>query len=162
MEFIRSLDFIGYDNYAITDNGRVWSIKKHQWLKPRDNGFGYMQVALYKDGKMRNFKVHKLVALAFLPNPRNLKELNHINEIKSDNRVQNLEWITHKDNINHGTGNQRRAAKLNKKVYCVELDRTFKSVSEAANQLGLWEASISRCCTGKQKTTGKLHFRFVD
>lgn len=87
MEFIRSLDFMGYDDYAVTDNGRVWSIKRHQWLKPRDNGFGYMQVALYKDGKMRNFKVHTLVALAFLPNPRNLKELNHINEIKSDNRV---------------------------------------------------------------------------
>lgn len=137
MEFIRNLDFIGYDNYAVTDGGRVWSIKKHQWLKSSYNRDGYMQVILYKDGKTRHFYLHRLVALAFLSNPNNLKEVNHKDENKTNNKVENLEWISHIDNANYGTRNERIGEKVSKKVYCIELDRTFKSATEAAKELNL-------------------------
>lgn len=121
----KNLEFIGYENYVITDMGKVWNIKRKHWVRPRDDGFGYLQVALYKDGKAKNFRVHRLVALAFLPNPDELSDVNHRNEIKSDNRLENLEWTSHKDNCNYGTRNER----LSKKIYCVELDKVFKSVS---------------------------------
>lgn len=156
MEMIRKLSFMGYEDYAVTTDGEVWSIKSKNWLKPRINGSGYLQVALYKGGKRKSFYIHRLVALAFIPNPMNLPQINHKNEDKKDNRLENLEWISTKDNCNYGTRNER----LSKKVYCIELDKVFNSVSGAAKELGLLGSSISNCLTGRCKTSGGFHFNY--
>ena len=109
--------FVGY--YEISNFGNVRSVNryaktfygkrtiksrtKEQFLNPK----GYLRVALFKEQKCKKFFVHRLVAMAFIPNPFNYPFINHKNEIKSDNRMENLEWCTAKYNDNYGTRNER-------------------------------------------------------
>lgn len=103
-------DIEGYEGlYAITSCGKVWSYKSKKFLKARYDKDGYISVALRKDGKTKYFFVHRLVAMAYIPNPNNLPEVNHKNEIKSDNNINNLEWCTRKYNANYGTIKERLA-----------------------------------------------------
>lgn len=94
----------GYENrYAISDAGELVSlIRKMRVLVPCVNKIGYVEsVLIDKDGKRKNHKWHRLVATAFIPNKENKPMVNHKNGIRTDNRVSNLEWCTHKENINH-------------------------------------------------------------
>lgn len=93
--------------YQISDQGQVWSIKRQIHLKPRYDKDGYVKVALYKNGKAKYEFVHRLVALAFCDKPEGTNIVNHLNEIKDDNRAINLAWTTTKDNLNYGTRNER-------------------------------------------------------
>ena len=116
-------DIPGFEGlYAVTDDGRVWSYRRKIFLKPGLDRYGYQIVNLYKDKKGKTTLVHQLVAKVFVPNPENKPQCNHINEIKTDNRAENLEWVTAKENINHGTRNKRASDTAAKPVYCVELD----------------------------------------
>lgn len=81
-------------------NGRLDN-RKGKILKPKIDKYGYECVTLTKNGKRKSYTVHKLVAMAFIPNPKNKKTINHINGIKTDNRVENLEWNTEKENQQH-------------------------------------------------------------
>ena len=148
--------------YAITRDGQVWSYISKKFLKYSDNGKGYYQVILCKEGKKKTFLIHRLVAQAFIPNPNNLPEVNHKDEDKSNNCVENLEWMSKIDNINYGTGSKRSAEKRSKPIYCVELDKVFKSGKEAAEELGLHNSHISNVCKGIYKTTGGYHFRYAE
>ena len=143
--------------YAITRDGQVWSYKRKKFLKPRLVG-GYHQVVLCKDGKKKDLYIHRLVAEAYIPNPDNLPQVNHKDEDKSNNCVENLEWCDAKYNINYGT----RTKKISKPVYCEELNRTFKSQVEAARELGLKQCNIVSCCKGRYKTTGGYHWRYAE
>lgn len=89
----------GYENYSISDTGIVTNEKTGRILKPNNNGNGYFQVRL--GYKQPNFYIHRLVAEAFIPNPDNLPQIDHINTDKTDNRVTNLRWCTHKQNMNN-------------------------------------------------------------
>ena len=105
-------DIQGYEGlYQVSNLGRVKSLgrfvdklKCHYWqeekiLKLHKKHNGYLGVILLKDRKFKNFKVHRLVALAFIPNPENKPQIDHINAIKTDNTVNNLRWVTAKENI---------------------------------------------------------------
>lgn len=91
----------GFPNYFITPSGQVFSKKSNKFLKHCPHPKGYLQVKLYDKYINKNKTIHRLVAETYLENPLNKKEVNHINGIKTDNRVENLEWVTKNENINH-------------------------------------------------------------
>lgn len=90
----------GYENYEVSTAGRVRNIATSVVLKPNNCG-RYLQVKLSQNSKRKNFLVHRLVASAFIPNPDNKPQVNHINGIKTDNSASNIEWTTPSDNIKH-------------------------------------------------------------
>lgn len=144
--------------YAITRDGQVWSYKAKKFLKPWIEGGGYFMVKLYKDGKHKQFKIHRLVAEAYIPNPANLPFINHKDECKTNNNIENLEFCTPKYNSNYGTRGKRIAEKLSQKIYCFENKKIYNSYKEAAEELSLNRSCISLVCCGKRKTTGGYHF----
>ena len=155
-------DIVGYEGlYAITRDGRVWSYRNNKFLKPGLVG-GYHQVNLCKEEKKKRYYIHRLVAEAFIPNLDNLPQVNHKDECKSNNCVENLEWCDAKYNNNYGTHTERSVKKRSKPIYCEELDRTFNGMAQAARELGLNQGNISRCCKGIYKTTGGYHFRYAE
>ena len=101
-------DIVGYEGlYAITEDGQVWSYRRQIFLKLKTQTCGYTQTTLHKDGVRKQFLVHRLVALAFLPNPNNLPEVNHKDENKKNNHVSNLEWCDRNYNMSYGNISQK-------------------------------------------------------
>ena len=95
------------EEYRISNRGDVWSIRSNRCLKAKVTPAGYLRVSPSVNGYRRDCAVHRLVALAFIPNPENKPTVNHLNEIKSDNRVENLEWATNAEQNSYGTRTQR-------------------------------------------------------
>lgn len=105
-------DIVGYESlYQVSNFGKIRSLRKRSrrfgpnalMLKPSRNGDGYLQVKLSGKGLIETARVHRIVAMAFIPNPENLPEINHIDENKENNRVSNLEWCTRSYNNNYGS-----------------------------------------------------------
>ena len=122
-------DIIGYEGkYQVSNLGRIKSLNynrtgKEQILKLGKNKGGYLQIHFFKDGKLQNYSVHRLVASAFIPNPNNYKEVNHKDENKTNNCTENLEWISHIDNMNYGTRNERAGKAQKGKILSEETQR---------------------------------------
>lgn len=151
--------------YAITEEGQVYSHKSKKYLKPREITGGYLGVTLYKDGKGTQYRIHRLVAETYLPNPDNLPIINHKSEDKTDNRVENLEWCSHEYNSNYGTIKEKitqNASNKNIHIYCIELQREFESAKQAAEELGITRQNIVAVCRGKRITAGGYHWRYAD
>lgn len=89
------------ENYSVSNFGEVMNHSRNRYLKPVPTNLGYLQVTLYADGQKKKIFVHRLVACAFLPNPNNYPEINHLDSNRANNRVDNLEWCTHEQNIRH-------------------------------------------------------------
>lgn len=153
----------GFENlYEVSNYGRVYShYKGGKFLKGRPQREGYLQVALYKDGKGKNYSVHRLVGEAFIPNPFDLPEINHLNEVKTDNRVENLQWCLSIENVNYGTRNERMAMKRGRKVRCIETGEVYYSSRKAERELGLYSGAVARCCNGEFKQAKGLHFEWL-
>lgn len=153
----------GYEGlYEVSSLGRVRSIvndksRKTKVLSPGDNGIGYLQVGLFKNGKRKHFKVHRLVAQAFLPNWFEEPEVNHRDENKHNNHIDNLEWCEHKYNCNHGTRNERiiTNGKLSKPVLQYTKSGEFVKEWNSTNETirsGYKQANVCACCNGKLKS----------
>ena len=156
------VDIKGYEGkYAITSCGKVWSYKRKKFLKPIRNQKGYERVFLSTNKCGKNFPIHKLVATAYIPNPNNFPQINHKDENKENNSVNNLEWCTNKYNSNYGTRNIRMARAKWRKVLCIELNRIFDSEKQAEAELKIGVSRISECCSGKNKTAGGYHWKYL-
>lgn len=116
--------------YGVTTNGKVWSYRRKIWLTPFDVGFGYSTVRLCDQGNETDRKIHRLVAEAFILNPDNKPQVNHINGKKWDNRVSNLEWCTARENSQHsgdmGLNNQYKLSYEDKVLIC-QIYHTFET-----------------------------------
>ena len=101
-------DIKGYEGkYMISDDGQVYSVWAKRFMKLETNWQGYKRVSLFKNDKKKHFSIHRLVAEAFIPNPNNLPEVNHKDEDKGNNKVENLEWCDKQYNSLYGTWIQR-------------------------------------------------------
>lgn len=144
--------------YAVTSCGKVYSYRSKKFLKPR-NYRGYLGVVLCKDGKRKDYLIHRLVAAAYIPNSDNLPLVNHKDENKHNNALNNLEWCTQKYNLNYGTAKERANQKKFKKCQCVETGEIFNSYKEAAEAKGICNGSqIGSVINGKRKTAGGYHW----
>ena len=154
-------DIKGFEGlYQVSNMGRVKSLRRNIILKSRITRNGYERVNLSANNIPKLYSVHRLVANAFISNPDNLPQVNHKDENRTNNHVDNLEWCTQEYNQNYGTINIRKSQKqLNDKnkskvVLQYTLDGTFikewKSTMDVQRNLGFAHTHISECCRGKQ------------
>lgn len=159
-------DYEGH--YMVDARGNVFSLKRNRVMTPSKSNNGYLQVHLTKDGKMKSFKIHRLVAMAFIPNPYNLPQVNHKDEDKYNNHVYNLEWCTQSYNLNYNDGQKRRAKNRNyedisrkrsnsqsKEVTQYDFDGSIIAVwknAYVAEKHGYDRCMINQCCIGNKKS----------
>lgn len=147
----------GYPNYMISNMGRVKSLNykqtgKEKILKGVKNRDGYLQIGLCKEGKIKHYLIHRLVAQAFLDNPNNLIEVNHKDEDKSNNCVDNLEWCSREYNINYGSRTEKTQKPILQFSKNGEFIRKWNSATQVEKELGFNQSSITKCCKGKNKS----------
>lgn len=143
-----------YSNYLITSDGKIYNKNLERYLRPSKNGVGYLLIDLYADeydeskdvskyaqkrsAKRKKFRVHVLVAMCFIPNPNNKPEVNHKNKIRTDNRVENLEWVTSQENMEHA--HNKRIFQYTKNIKFIT---EYKSVKEASDINGYDHKNVS-------------------
>ena len=169
---------VGYEGlYEVSNRGRVKSVERTVWngrgykivaeriLKPQ-KARDYLGVVLCKDGKVKRYLVHRLVATVFCENPEGYTEVNHINEIKSDNRAENLEWCSRSYNNTYNGRAKKIAEKKSKSVIGIDkisgLIVEFSSIREAERQIGIDKSHICACCKGKLNSCGGFYWMYDD
>lgn len=175
-------DIKGYENlYEISNIGRIRSkdrivYQKNRWnnniskfvykgkmLNIKIEEDKYVQVHLTKNNKQKRYLVHRLVAEAFIPNPENKSQVNHINCIKNDNRVENLEWNTPKENTQHAIKNNRKiinAIKINQYNLEGKFIKQWNSMLEIAKEYNTTKQNIWLCCNHKKNRKIAVGYRW--
>lgn len=170
-KYIESTD----EQYMISNLGRVmsmWRSNQHQThigkphiLKPSIHRQGYLWVRIKINGVYKMQFIHRLVAQAFIPNPKNLPEVNHKDEDKANNCVENLEWCTGKYNSNYGTRVERHREMVSKPIIQTTINgefiKEYKSATEAEKECGYDSSYISMVCNGRRPSAYgyKWHFK---
>ena len=169
-------DIKGYENqYQISNLGNIRALSRKgqrkgvERMETRISNWGYPIISIWKNNKQKTFSVHRLVAETFIANPNNKAEVNHKNGIKTDNRVENLEWVTREENIQHAynTGLNPRSLPMPEvvkmpKIICCETGDVFNSITEASHKYNVSISHLSSCLNGKdnRKTVGGWHWLY--
>lgn len=167
-------DIKGYENvYQVSTYGNVRSLdntknRKEKVLKSNLSR-GYSKVDLYKNGIKKTFKIHRLVAETFIKNQDSKETVNHINGIKTDNRVENLEWATCRENTQHAIINGLQDIKINKSKRLINqydlkgnFIKQFLGIGCAERSMGFSRGGISKCCRGSRKTAYGYVWRYAE
>ena len=170
-------DIPGYEGlYQVSNLGNIKNINrcfndkkgrkyivKEIICKPSIDTSGYRQIVLTKNKNRKSHKVHRLVAMAFIPNPNSLPQINHKDENKQNNNVDNLEWCTQEYNCQYGTRPYRCAVHFNHKVkqyFNGKEINEYSSLKEASKKTNIKYQGISKCCRNKQKTAGGYEWKY--
>lgn len=166
----------GFEGFEVSNTGKLSSldriiiqndrtgnlyrrkIKGHNIPLQKDHG-GYLFACISLNNKSYNLKVHRLVAKAFIPNPNNYPEVNHIDGDKTNNCVENLEWCSPSQNQLHTV--QSGLLKRSKSIKCIENNTIYISLGEASRQLNITPSSICGVLKGRTKSTKGLHFEYI-
>jgi len=183
-------DISGYENiYQVSTFGNIKRINTGRILKPSKDNKGYLRVNLSKEGVAKTFLVHQLVAIEFIPNPLLLDNIDHINTVAYDNRVENLRWVTYKENNNNEltkiknsiakTGKNhplygkhhkeqtiyRMINSSNEKIvlqynFSGEFIKEWRSINSIEKEIGYNHSNICSCCNGKRKSAYGYIWRY--
>lgn len=150
----------GFPNYQVSNKGRVMNLKTGKIIKNSISLNGYIYVNLWLNNKLTHFRVHRLVAQAFIPNPENLPQVNHIDEDKTNNNVENLEWVSASKNIRHSIYRQYR--KINQLSLDGDIIKQWESISQIAKKFGIGNSHIIQCCKGERKQAYGFKWQYAD
>lgn len=155
-------DIEGFEGlYSVSNKGRVRNKKRGRILKYGIDGHGYPFVALYKaNSKPKQIKVHKLVAESFIDNPNNLPQVDHIDEVKTNNDASNLRWVTPSENIRHSI--HHKSCRINQLTLDGELVKAWDSLNQIERETGYSQGNIIKCCKGKYKQSHGYRWEYVD
>ena len=159
------LDIPNYEGlYQVSNFGNVKNIRTGKLLKPFKNTYGYLYLNLSKNGTKRKVRVHRLVAQSFIPNPQNLPQVNHKDEIRTNNSVDNLEWCDAQYNNNYGTRTKRSAESHQKPILQFDKNgnfiREWVGQCEASNKLNIPQGNICNFCNGIRSSAGGYIWKY--
>lgn len=162
-------DIVGYEGlYQVSNLGRIKSLRfnKEKILKPTISSKGYLRVDLIKNQKRKTKYIHRIVLENFIPNVNNFPEINHKDENKTNNSVENLEWCTSQYNCHYGTRIKRFSDNKKKKIYQFDLDENFirewKSAVDIEKEIGLEKSNIRSCCRGEIRKAYGFIWRYAN
>lgn len=145
----------GYPGYYVPSCGKVWSYKSNRFLSQwKDKNYYCTQLYNSADDN-KAFRVHRLAAFAYLPNPENLPQVDHIDRNKEHNYLNDLRWV-----INNENG-QNKSYRLTKAIKCLKTGKIYESCSAAARELNLCTRSIGCVCRGQYSNTHGFHFKYI-
>ena len=158
-----------WEEYEVDETGKVRNTLTGNTIVGDTNNAGYQRICCYRNKHKQRFFRHRLVAELFIDNPNNLPEVNHIDGDKTNNRMENLEWVTASENQLHAIyilgkksppEHLKRMSEGNRKrIRCLETGIVYSSLRSAEQDTGIFSTSISKCLSGTYQRAGGLHWK---